>query len=268
MQTRIATGREATYDDVGQGPILVLLHGPLLNRRMWQPQFEALAKDYRLLAPDLPTPPLSDDGGETTSVEAMADDLAALLDALEVCEPVVLVGISLGGNIALTFARKYASRLRGLVLADTGGGINASEETRLMYDRMIDFLRSQSIRDAVELLLPRLLSPTAVVQQPALAQRVRDLASGLATTATCRLLQAVRDAPVGLPALAATPPPMLVIVGTADGLAPPPVAEKLAAALGASLVRILGAGHLSNLERPEAFNQALRSFMDILEAPS
>ena len=261
MQTRISTGREITYEDVGQGPTLILLHGPFLNRLMWQPQFEELAKDYRLLAPDLPA--LAGPDNLSTSLEEMADDVMGLLDALEVRARVVLVGISVCGNIALAFARKYASRLRGLVLADTGGGLYVSEETRLMYDRIIDFLHGHSVAEVVEVVLPRLLSAAGVAKSPHLAQQVREIAVGQSATAAWRLIQAMRDAPQGFAPLGRDDLPILVVVGSADQLIGPSVAESLAAALGgAQLIRIREAGHFSNLEKPDAFNQALRTFLE------
>jgi pimeloyl-ACP methyl ester carboxylesterase len=265
MQTRLATGREITYEDVGQGPVLVLLHAPLLTRWMWQPQLEAFRNDFRLLALDLPAQAASEGPEASISLEEMGDDIDALLSALEVRQPVVLVAISLSGNVALAFARKYASRLRGLVLADNGGGLNVSAETRMMYDRMIGFLRSAPLPAVLEMMLPRFLSPHTLAGAPDVVQKVRDVASGCSPTATARLIQALRDAPAGFEPLGRPDLPILVLVGNDDGLIPPAVAERLAATLGgAPVVRIRHAGHLCNLEKPDAFNQALRSFLQAL----
>src|SRR5439155_13636424 len=107
------------YDDAGRGKPVVLLHAFPLARSMWRPQVEALRGEFRVIVPDLRG--FGETGGFTgaPSVERMADDVAALLDALKVGEPVALGGLSMGGYVALAFARRHPGRLRALVLADT-----------------------------------------------------------------------------------------------------------------------------------------------------
>src|SRR5215468_3102653 len=93
--------------DVGQGPVVVLLHAFPLSRFMWQPQKDALRDLYRVIAPDLPgfgdsPPPMG-----TPTVEGYADAVAGLLDDKDIHDPVVMAGVSMGGYIALAFAQKY-----------------------------------------------------------------------------------------------------------------------------------------------------------------
>src|SRR5436309_7326571 len=119
MKVQIAGTFAVEYDDVGAGPAVVLLHAFPLSRSMWRPQREDLQSVCRVITPDLRG--FGGTGGfeGPPSVDQMADDVAALLDALPVNEPVVVGGLSMGGYVALAFARRFAGRLRGLILADT-----------------------------------------------------------------------------------------------------------------------------------------------------
>src|SRR5205814_1167877 len=108
-----------TWDDVGHGVPLVLLHAFPLDREMWRPQLAALSRACRVLTPDVRGFGGSEPFAGPPSVETLADDVAELLDQRSVREPVLLGGLSMGGYAALAFARKYPERLRGLILADT-----------------------------------------------------------------------------------------------------------------------------------------------------
>src|SRR5262245_57612857 len=112
-------GTTIAYDDSGTGSPLVLLHAFPLSREMWRPQRDGLSAEHRVLAPDLRG--FGGTGGftDSPSTDRMADDVAALLDKLGVTEPVALGGLSMGGYVALAFARKHPQRLRALILADT-----------------------------------------------------------------------------------------------------------------------------------------------------
>ena len=96
----------------GAGLPVLLVHGFPLDHTMWQPQLEALAGEAHVVAPDLRGFGASDAGGETVSMEDYADDLAALLDARTIQEPVVFCGLSMGGYIAWQFFLRHRERLR------------------------------------------------------------------------------------------------------------------------------------------------------------
>src|SRR5262245_23324312 len=119
MTERRTSDGTTAYLESGSGRPLVLLHGFPLSKAMWGPQVLWLADAARVLAPDLPGFGGSRGFDGPPSVEAMADRVAEFLDALQIREPVVLGGLSMGGYVALAFARRHAARLRGLLLADT-----------------------------------------------------------------------------------------------------------------------------------------------------
>ena len=98
---------------------LLLVHGFPLDHTMWAAQIEAISSRCRVIAPDLRGFGRSPPAGERTTMEQFADDLAGLLDAIGISEPVVYCGLSMGGYIGWQFWRKHANRLRGLILCDT-----------------------------------------------------------------------------------------------------------------------------------------------------
>ena len=230
---------------------VVLLHAFPLSSAMWRPQAEDLSNEYRIITPDLPG--FGSNPATATSIELMADDVAGLIH-----EPVVLGGLSMGGYVALAFARKYPAKLRALILADTKA--EADDATgKANRDQLITFAESHTARDVIDTLMPKMVS------SPAAAEQVRALAAAQSTAGIANALRALRDRPDSSDMLQTIRVPTLVIVGSEDQLTPLPVARSLAGRIaGAKLEVIPGAGHISNLENPTAFNESLRKFLRLL----
>jgi pimeloyl-ACP methyl ester carboxylesterase len=231
---------------------------------MWRPQVEALQGDCRLITPDLRGFGGSRGFDAAPSVETMADDVVALLDELKLPGPVVLGGLSMGGYVALAFARRHPARLRGLVLADTKADPDEAEG-RANRDRLIAFAQNNTARAVIDQMLPKLLGADTTARRPEVVEEVRSIASRQTAAGVVGALKALRDRPDANPGLGTIAAPTLVLVGRDDTLTPPAKSEELAARIPhARLVVIDGAGHLSNLEQPGAFNAALRSFLQSL----
>ena len=128
-RTDFAQRRHASWH-AGKGPPVLLLHAFPLSSAMWRRQIQALQGEYRVVAPDMrgfgSTPAFTG----APSVDQMADDAAALLDELKIQAPVVVGGLSMGGYVALAFARRHAARLRALILADTRAEADDAAGTR------------------------------------------------------------------------------------------------------------------------------------------
>jgi pimeloyl-ACP methyl ester carboxylesterase len=246
----------------GQGQPLVLLHAFPLDQRMWQPQLAGLQDVCRLIVPDLPGfggSPVS--AAREPTVEGMAEVVAGLLDALAVRESIVLGGLSMGGYVALAFARLYPGRLRGLVLADTRTEPD-DEAGKANRDRLIAGVAERGTGVVLEAMLPRLLGPATQAGQPEVVARVRQISSEQSAEGITAALRGLRDRPDTGAVLEGLPIPVLVIVGRDDGITPPAGAERMAQrARQGRLVILDGAGHLSNLEDPAGFNNAVRSFL-------
>jgi 3-oxoadipate enol-lactonase len=246
---------DPSSDDGGDGPPLVLLHAFPFDRRMWRETVAALAAAagrHRVIVPDLRgfgTAPLAGPYG----VADLADDVAALMDAKGLPRATI-VGLSMGGYVALAFAARHGARLEGLVLADTRAGPDG-DEARRGRDEAIALVEAQGVEAYVERQLPRLLSPHA---PDALRARTRDLARQTPAAVTMGLA-ALRDRPDRRGELALIACPTLVIVGAEDVLTPPAEAAAMASAIpGARYVELPGVGHLANLEAPAAFAALLR----------
>ena len=248
-------------DQVGDGVPLLLLHAFPLSRRMWRPQLAGLADACRLLAPDLPgfggSAPLP---AAVCSMEDMAGAALGVLDALGLPSAVVC-GLSMGGYVALALCERCPERVRGLVLADTRA---TADDAAGRQRRLAAALEAESRGPAAlaDTLVPRLLSARTREERPELVAWLRrEIAAAPAAgfAAAQRGMAARPDRTALLRRLAM---PALVVVGEEDELTPPAHSVELARQIpGARLVTIAGAGHLSNLEQPEAFNGAMRDFM-------
>lgn len=261
MKTQISSTLTIEHDDVGQGRPLILLHAFPLAGAMWQPQIEALQDELRLIVPDLRGFGGTSGFDGPASIEQMAGDVAALLHALRIDEPVALCGLSMGGYVALAFARKFPEKLRGLILADTRAEAD-TVEGKAKRDEMIEFARAHAAREVVEQMLPRLTFDESRRRRAAAMDEVLRIGAAQTTKGIIDALQALRDRPDARPDLQAIKVPTLVIVGAQDTLTPPSMARTLAEGISqAQLVTIERAGHLSNLEQPEAFNSAIQAFL-------
>jgi len=247
---------------------LVLIHGFPLGVRMWEPQLTRLglllnepaaASRWRLLAPSLPGYDGSDSVAQP-SMDDYASHVLAFLDHQGVATAVV-AGLSMGGYVAFALLRQAARRVTGLVLADTRSGVD-SEQGRAGRNRMIEMVTAGGARAAADDLIPNLVGPTTMGTRPDVIAALRQMIEAQPPAAivdSTRAMLARQDAGPLLPSLRL---PALVLVGEEDTMTPPEESERISAALpGATLVRVPRAGHMSNMENPEPFNDAVRGFL-------
>jgi pimeloyl-ACP methyl ester carboxylesterase len=255
------------YEEIGAGPVVVLLHAFPFDAGMWRPQIDVLADRYRFVVPDLPGFGQSAVSAGLT-IDALADIVAELLDHLGINERVVIGGLSMGGYAALAFARLYPQRLRALVLADTKAEPD-DESARAGRDNLIRLATERGPAAVFEQLEAKLLGASTLAARPTVVSAVRQLAARQQTEGIVAALKALRDRPdaaAGLPHISV---PTLVLVGEEDAITPPDKARTIAAAIpNPRLVLVPGAGHLSNLENPDAFSAALGAFLDGLPKES
>lgn len=262
MRTEISPGISLLYQLTGSGQTIVFLHPFPMDHRLWQSQVEHFSPHYQVLTPDLRGFGNSDGfGNHIPSIEKMADDLNALLDALKITEPIVLCGLSIGGYVALRFAQKYFSRLCGLVICDSRAEAD-TDETKAGRDRMIAFAKEHTSAEIVQKVLSGLLGKTSLRTRPQLVERVQEIGSSQSQQAILDALAALRDRPDATAWLAKITIPTLLIFGEEDALAPSHVIETLCAGLPQStLIKLPQAGHFSALEQPELFNTAVENFL-------
>jgi pimeloyl-ACP methyl ester carboxylesterase len=226
---------------------------------MWDPQLGTLrGAGLRVIAPDLRGFGVSEPGppGPLT-MDLHADDLVALLDALGVVEPVIYVGLSMGGYVGFAVWRRYPERVRAFVLADTRASADtpAGLEDRARMAREAERLRSP--QPAIDSMLPRFFS-RHLPRGSVVEQLVVGMMAGSSARAVADGARGLAQRPESFSTLPTITVPTLVIVGEHDQLTPPSDSEAIAAAVpGAQMVTIDQAGHMSNMENPQAFNDAL-----------
>ncbi len=252
------------YSDQGTGLPIVFLHAFPLNRTMWATQEKVLSSQFRIITIDLRGHGESDAPLWRYTLDQSADDVRALLDHLEI-QQALFVGLSMGGYILFAFYRKYASRVKGLILADTRAQADTVEgkEGRFQLAQLAYKKGPAAIADVM---IPKLLSPATIQTRPDLVQQVRAMIEGNQISGIAGDLMAMADRPDSVPLLSQITNPIQIIVGELDQATPLSDAKLMAEQIpNAHLTIIPNAAHLSNLEQPEAFNQIVGSFASDLE---
>lgn len=261
MRQVSAGGAVFNVIDRGAGPAVLLIHGFPLDQSMWQAQLDALAMNNRLIAPDLRGFGRSTVTEGTVTMEQMADDLAALLDALGLKQPVCLCGLSMGGYIALAFWRKYRERVRSLVLCDTRSAAD-TPEAAAARGTLAERATAEGMEQVAEAMLPKLIHPETPKVRPRVAAAVKQMILGTNPRGAAAALRGMAIRPDSANLLPTINVRTLVIAGEKDAISPPEEMRKIAAAIpGARFVVIPEAGHMSPMENPERFNEELQSFL-------
>lgn len=245
------------YRDEGQGAPILLIHAFPLSSAMWEDQIDALATRFRVIAPDLRGFGATARGSGITSLDQAAGDLAALLDHLNL-KTVTVVGLSMGGYIAFALLRRHPANVARLVLADTRAGAD-SPEAQHAREQNAQLAEHEGAAAVAEQMLPKLLSAQA---DAAVRDEVRKIAAANDRAGVAAALRAMAARPDSTPDLATITVPTLIIVGAEDVLTPPAEARAMHAAIANSqLLEIPQAGHLANLEAPDAFSTAIEEFV-------
>lgn len=256
------------FEEKGAGTPFVLIHGFPFTGRMWAGQLDTLFKDTRVLVPDLPGFGDSPASERAATVESYAEDCFAILDALDIMEPAVIGGLSMGGYIALAAARLMPLRIRGLILASTRAGAD-SAEGKANRDKTIAQVREGGASVVADAMYPKFLSPDHYTSQPVVAQELKDIMQGATPEGVIGALGAMRDRPDSTEMLRDLHMPVLIIHGKDDQVIPPSEAEAMAKAIPHSDLHLIDkAGHLPNLEQPEEFNRIVAKFLAKLPAPA
>lgn len=240
---------------------LLLVHGFPLNTDMWQPQLEMAARGWRVIVPELRGFGSGADDPPTTSIDDYAGDTIDLLDKLHIKDAVVC-GLSMGGYITFAMYRHAATYFRGMVLADTRsqGDTPESAAGRKSMQQLVREKGQSAIADA---LLPKLVCDATRSSRPAVVENLRRQITGNPVEGIAGALQALMTRPDSTPMLPTIRIPTLIVVGDQDAITPPPLSEQMQRDIaGSELVVVQGAGHMSNMEQPTAFNEALGRFLD------
>ncbi len=247
----------------GSGPTFLLVHGFPLDHQMWNGQIDDLAEDFHVVAPDLRGFGGSDVTAGCTLMEQFADDLAHLLDSLELDEPVIFCGLSMGGYIAWQFWKRHRDRLSHLILCDTRAvpdTPDAAETRRATAQRVL----SEGTAFLAETMLPKLFSERTRLQNRSIVADTQRIIESAQPAGIAAALHGMAQRVDATPWLAEIELPTLVLCGQQDAISSVAEMQGIADAIrNAELAVIPACGHMAPLEGPIHVNKAIRGFLGV-----
>ncbi len=247
--------------DQGSGPPLLFVHGFPLDHQMWLGQIDALADEYRVLAPDLRGFGESESSLEVVSMERYADDLVSILDALEVDQPVSLCGLSMGGYVAWQFWKRHARKLDKLILCDTRAVADSTEAALARRELAKDVL-AQGTSMLVEAMIPKLFSSKSREKKPDIVEATSAVIQKANRMGVAAALRGMADRPDVTHWLRQIRVPTLVVCGEEDAISVVSEMGEIADQLPqATFTVVPDCGHMAPLEDPAFVNRAIRDFL-------
>ncbi len=241
---------QLNYEEFGQGVPLILIHGFPLDHSIWLPVLEWLTPHTRVILPDLRGFGKSPLCEEVSTMRLMAEDIAGLMDSLKT-EKAILVGHSMGGYVALNFARVYPRRLLGLGLVATQAAADTLERRQARLASAAEVKR-KGVR-VVAGSMPAKLTTDASLHEP-----LRALIQKAPSKGVQAALKGMAERADATDWLTEITVPAVVIAGEKDALIPPERSRTMTQMLNhAWLVEIASASHMPMMEAPQQVAQAL-----------
>ncbi|AWN74359.1 alpha/beta hydrolase [Legionella anisa] len=243
-----------SYNDLGEGKPLVLIHAFPTDQRLWQPQQEELKEHFRVITLDLwGFGESSSVDGKAIPMSEYADEVKQLLDYLKI-DKAIIGGESMGGYIALAFLDKYPNQTLGLVLSNTQAVADSPETKATREKTALDVLENGP-ENLISGFIAKALSSTASQQTKDYLRHILSLQKSTAIASALRGM-ALRNSTSAV--LATTKLPILIITGELDNVIPPQQSIDMhSLSKNSQLIILPNAGHLSNLEQPKQWNQAI-----------
>lgn len=251
------SGQVLGYDEGGSGPVLLLVHGFPLDRRIWAEQVSGLSDIRRVVAVDLRGRGKSPSKADGWTIDEYADDVAATIDSLGV-DKVDIAGLSMGGYVLFSIWRKHRDKVRSLIFVDTKAEAD-SDEAKEGREKTAAMVREKGSAELLNALFPKLFAEST---SDSIKNKVRpQFEETPAETAAADAL-AMRDRADSAQDLATIDVPTLVLHGENDSLMPLEGAEAMAQKIqGARFVSVPNAGHMAPIENPDVINKGIREFL-------
>ncbi len=253
------------YDDLGEGTTPILfLHGFPFNRTMWKGQLEFLKSETRVIACDLRGFGKSEDETSFLSMDQFADDLIGFMDALKI-EKAIVCGLSMGGYIALNAVNRFTKRFEALILCDTQCYSDTAEAKQKRY-KAIDEISADGISAFNEPFLKSVFYEKSLETKPEVVEMLREVVYSTSEHSLTMGLTALAERRETCSTLSKIDMPTLIICGREDTVTPPEKSEYMHEQIYGSVLRMIDeAGHVSNLEQPETFNNHILHFIHALD---
>ena len=258
---------ETNYELAGDGKCIVLIHGFTDNLAMWHNQIPEFSKQYKVLTYDVRGHGQTESPDDKISLDTLADDLYALLKAINIDKAFVL-GYSMGGRIGLKFALKHPDMIPGFIFANSGipgpvFQLSEQEITEMLEKQslMEKLIESGDIEAISEVMTEFSFSPGFKNREPEVYQRYKELKLKNDPRHYLSILKAIVENFQNPPDLTRLKCPALIIAGDQDSFMKLEVAESMEKAIPNVQVKTLPTGHASALEMPEQFNQTVIEFL-------
>src|SRR5690606_2135566 len=251
-----------SYDDLGEGNVpIVFIRGFPFDKTMWRKQLDDLKSTHRVIAYDLHGFGKSTDEDTALSMDLFGDDLINFLDHLDI-KKAIICGLSMGGYIALNVVHRFPERFQKLILCDTQC-IADSDEARGKRMATIEDINANGTKEFVENFLKGAFYEESFTSKKEIVEELKNVVSSNSPEVLTRGLKALANRSETCSSLKEINIPTLIICGKEDGLTPPARSEMMHEKIKVSTLHLIkNAGHVSNLEQPEAFNKHLREFLN------
>ena len=256
-----ANGITICYDDLGEGTIpIIFIHGFPFDKSSWNPQLEKLSQNHRAISYDIRGFGKSTGGNETKSISLFADDLINFMDALFIKKAIVC-GLSMGGYILLNAVSRYPERFEAIVLSDTQC-IADSAEAKDKRMKTISNIIASGLNGFADGFIKAVFTLESWETKKELVSRVRNTIVSTSSETVTDTLKAIASRDETCYILKNLALPTLILCGKEDVVTPLSQSEYLHSNIENSILQsIEGAGHLSNLEQAEVFNEHLEAFI-------
>ena len=245
----------------GQGTPMLLVHGFPLDNRMWRHQFDHFQTGYQVIAPDLRGFGKSGPLEVGASMGSFAEELLEMLDVLEINEPAIVCGSSMGGYIVWQLAHRWPNRFSHFILCNTRAAADPVETARARRIAAQGVLANGS-STFIQEQIKRLVSETTQIHNPDVIDLIQEIMAATNPLSIAGALIALAERPDATPWLAEITKPTLVIAAEDDLITPPAEMRAFAELItNKKFVEISEAGHLSPLEQPQAVNQVIQDFL-------
>jgi pimeloyl-ACP methyl ester carboxylesterase len=250
--------KSISYSIDGTGPAIVLLHGFLESKAIWNSFTEILQRDFTVIAIDLPGHGESELISDNHSMKMMAECVKTVLSDENISQAVI-AGHSMGGYVALQFAAENESLLNGLVLFHSHAEAD-SNETKANRERTINIVK-QNKGGFIRQFIPDLFDQNHVADYSSSIKKLQDIAASMSPEAIIAALSGMRDRESRLQYLSLSQIPILFIIGKQDSRMPSGMIMAQAGIPSHSEVLLLSdVGHMGFIEAPDVTLQAIKHF--------
>jgi 3-oxoadipate enol-lactonase len=257
---------DLSYDDVGEGSIpIIFLHGYPFDKTMWQLQLDFLKSSYRVISCDIRGFGKSTDEASSLSIDLFAEDLIQFMHKLSI-DRAIVCGLSMGGFIALNAVKRFPERFAALVLCDTQCIADTIEVKEKRY-KTIDEIEADGAEKFTEGFIKSVFHKDSLANKTELVEQLSRVVFSNSEHIITQGLVALAERSETCSTLNEIDIPTLIICGRDDAVTPLAQSEFMNTAIKGSVLHVIDqAGHVSNLEQPDEFNQHLLGFLIALSS--